>query len=59
MFGPSPRELLDSLSAHVPEKFGWANKLPERRLKDTNANKTGNENRLPEPEFSYYSSLLF
>jgi hypothetical protein len=54
ILGPSPRVLFDSLSAHEPEKFGWANKPPERRLKDTNANKPGNEiliNRLPEPDF--------
>jgi len=51
ILGPSPRVLFDSFSAHEPEKFGWANELPGRRLKDTNANKTGNEiliNRLPE-----------
>jgi len=40
------------LSAHEPEKLVWANKLPERRIKDANANKPGNEilkNRLPAP----------
>jgi hypothetical protein len=50
IIGPSPRVLFDSLNAHEPEKFGWANKLPGRKLKDTNANNTGNEiliNRLP------------
>jgi len=54
ILGPSPRVLLDSLNAHEPEKFGWADRLPERRLKDTIANKTGNEmliNRLRELKF--------
>jgi hypothetical protein len=62
ILGPSPRVLFDSLSAHEPEKSGWADKLPERRVNDTNANKTGNEiliTRLPVPKFTLLFILLY
>jgi hypothetical protein len=49
------------LSAHEPEKSVWANKLPEIRLNDKTANKTGNEmfmTRLPELKVTLLFILL-